>query len=64
MAWFEGSLIAFTNWFWNKRHPPAPKQRIQPTLDETPKKTTPKKTTPKPTSTAKKTKKTEWNVKE
>jgi hypothetical protein len=62
MAWIESGLISLTNWFWKKRHPPTPKPRIAPTLDEIPKENTPKKRTPR--KTTKTQKKDQWSVKE
>jgi len=64
MGWFEGKLLTFTNWFWNKRHqpPPAPPKK-EPQLDslsET-KKRTPAKKVPAKKAPAKK--KSDWNVK-
>lgn len=60
-AWIEGKLISLTNWYWNKRHPPATKQRVAPTQDEISKQNTTKKS---PTKKAPAKKKSAWNVKE
>lgn len=35
MLWFEKTLLRFTNWFWNKRHPPVSRtqqQQSKPTV--------------------------------
>lgn len=59
-AWIEGKLISLTNWFWNKRHPPASKQRTVST-NEIQKENTPKKRVAKKTPAKKKS---DWSVKE
>jgi hypothetical protein len=69
MDWFEKKLLAFTNWFWEKRKQTQPKPfvRIPPTLDE--QEPSPKKPAVKRSTTRKTTKKTspksegDWSVK-
>jgi hypothetical protein len=63
MGWFEGKLLTFTNWFWNKRHQPPPLKN-EPHLGSTTKSTV--KKAPAKKAPAKKTpakKKSDWNVK-
>ncbi len=59
--WIEGKLISLTNWFWNKRHPPTPKQRSAPTTNEISKENTSKKRAAKKAPAKKKS---DWSVKE
>jgi hypothetical protein len=61
LSWFEEKLLTFTTWFWNRRHPPAIKPRIAPTLDEIPKENKTKKRAPRKNT---KNQKSDWQIKE